>query len=168
MAIKVKLNLNLPSRFFSAADTLVLASDTLAMIKLRTSEGLDADRIPFREYSTNAIYISKRGARLQPKGGRESRTGQSVYYAGGYQEYKHESRRRDSGDSAEVDLVLSGNMMNNLVVKKATRNTFTIGLTDHAQYGYYVNEQREFLGLSAQDVDTLVESVKLNLKKALQ
>ena len=65
---------------------------------------------------------------------RKSRTGKSVFYQGGYRQYKEDSRRRGgAGDSAEVDLVLSGNMMNNLVIKEATATGFTIGLTDHAQ-----------------------------------
>ena len=53
-------------------------------------EGLDADRKPFKDYSTKPIYVAFRGARLKPKGGRPSRTGRSIFYAGGYQQYKQE------------------------------------------------------------------------------
>jgi hypothetical protein len=145
-----------------------LASNTLASIKLRTGKGLDANGEPFKPYSTAPIYIAKRGARLKPKGGRPSRTGKSIYYEGGYQQYKNQSRRRgQSTDSAEVDLVLSGNMMNNLVVKEATASGFTIGLTKHAQYGFAVNETREFIGLSPDDVEVLMDSAEAELRRKL-
>ena len=103
------------------------------------------------------------------KGGQPSRTGESIFYEGGYKQYKNESRRRGgSNDSAEVDLVLSGNMINNLVVKEATEDMFIIGLTDKAQYGYIVNEKREFLGLTSQDVETITEAVSIELRKKIQ
>lgn len=163
----VKVNLNLPKSLWTAQDSLTVASDTLAMIKLRTSQGLDADRRPFRGYSTMPLYVAKRGARLTPKGGEPTEDGKAVFYEGGYKQYKHESRRRGAGDSAEVDLVLSGNMMNNLVVKSATAKGFVIGLTQHAQYGYFVNADREFLGLSDQDVDILVNTIDIELRRKL-
>ena len=163
-----RVNLNLPRSLWTAQDSLRLASNTLASIKLRTGKGLDADGKPFKPYSTTPIYVAKRGARLKPKGGRPSRTGKSIYYEGGYQQYKNQSRRRgQSTDSAEVDLVLSGNMMNNLVVKEATASGFTIGLTKHAQYGFAVNETREFIGLSPDDVEVLVEAVEAELRRKL-
>lgn len=163
-----RVNLNLPRSLWTAQDSLRLASNTLASIKLRTGKGLDADGKPFKPYSTNPIYVAKRGARLKPKGGRPSRTGKSIYYEGGYQQYKNQSRRRgQSTDSAEVDLVLSGNMMNNLVVKEATASGFTIGLTKHAQYGFAVNETREFIGLSPDDVEVLMDSAEAELRRKL-
>ena len=163
-----RVNLNLPRSLWTSQDSLRLASNTLASIKLRTGKGLDANGKPFKPYSTTPIYVAKRGARLKPKGGRPSRTGKSIYYEGGYQQYKNQSRRRgQSTDSAEVDLVLSGNMMNNLVVKEATASGFTIGLTKHAQYGFAVNETREFIGLSPDDVEVLVEAVEAELRRKL-
>jgi len=160
-----KVKLKFPKQLWSKKDTMRLAMNTLASIKLRTSKGLDADGKPFEDYSTKPIYIpigKGTGARLKPKGGRVSRTGNSVFYSGGYQEYKHDSRKRGGpDDSAEVDLVLSGALMNNLVVLNAQQTKFTIGLTSHVQYyGYYVNEKREFIGLSDKDVDVLFQTVK--------
>tara|TARA_Y100000592_G_C5481143_1_gene325598 strand:- start:7871 stop:8314 length:444 start_codon:yes stop_codon:yes gene_type:complete len=143
-----------------------LAMNTLAAIKMRTSKGLDAHNMPFKGYSTKPIYVSNRGARLKPKGGIKTKGG--VFYNGGYKQYKHESRRRgSSSDSAEVDLVLSGNMMNSLVVHKATPSYFIIGLNAHGMYGYAVNETREFLGLSLTDVDVLVRSIEIEIRKKL-
>lgn len=164
-----RFQLNIPSSIWNSQMSLRLAQDVLASIKLRTSKGLDANGEPFKRYSVNPLYVSKRGARLKPKGGRPSKTGDSIYYEGGYQQYKHESRRRgSSSDSAEVDLVLSGNMMNNLIVKSASADGFTIGLTNEANYGYLVNQSREFLGLSPKDVDILVKSAENELKKQLE
>ena len=170
MGVKVDIDLNLPAPLWTARDTMRLASNTLASIKLRTSKGIDANGRPFKsynDYSTNPIYISKRGARLAPKGGRPSRSGLSVFYERGYKQYKQESRRRSGSSNAEVDLVLSGNMMNNLVVKEATASGFKIGLTKHAQYGYAVNEDREFLGLSEDDVRILVTAAQAEIARKL-
>jgi hypothetical protein len=163
------VNLNLPKSLWTAQDSLQLAQNTVAVIKIRTGKGLDADENAFKDYSTTPLYVSKRGARLAPKGGRPSRTGRSIYYAKGYKQYKEESRRRGgAGDSAEVDLVLSGNMLNNLVVKEATDEGFIIGLTKHAQYGYYVNEDREFIGLSDREVDILARAVEIDIRRKLR
>jgi hypothetical protein len=160
-----KVKLKFPKKLWTKKDTMRLAMNTLASIKLRTSKGLDADEVKFDDYSDKPIYIpigKGTGARLKPKGGRVSRTGNSVFYSGGYQQYKEESRKRGSGDdSAEVDLVLSGALMNNLVVLNAEETKFTIGLTSHVRhYGYYVNETREYICLSDKDVEILFQSVK--------
>ena len=92
-----------------------------------------------------------------------------MFFQGGYREYKHRSRKRGSGgDSAEVDLVLSGALMNNLVVLQATQNRFIIGLTQHVQYyGYYVNEIREYLGLTQKDVNILYATVEAEIARKL-
>ena len=167
--MQARIDLNLPTSLWTQRDSLVLASNTLASIKMRTSKGLDATGKQFKGYSTKPLYVLKRGARLKPKGGRLSRTGRSVFYQNGYKQYKHESRRRgQAGQSAEVDLVLSGNMMNNFVVKQATVNGFKLGLTNQANYGYSVNMDREFIGLTDQEVDILVRAVEFDLRRKLQ
>ena len=164
-----KVKLKFPKKLWTKKDTMRLAMNTLASIKLRTSRGLDANDIPFDKYSDKPIYIpigKGTGARLKPKGGRVSRTGNSVFYSGGYREYKDESRSRGKknkhqDDSAEVDLVLSGALMNNLVVLSAEQTRFTIGLTSHVKYyGYFVNDTREYIGLSDRDVEILFQSVR--------
>ena len=163
-----KVNLTLPKNIWTKADTQRLAMDTLASIKLRTSKGIDANGANFKEYSTKKIYISLdkgTGARLKPKGGVLSRTGKTMRFDLGYREYKDKSRRRGTvpgqTDSAEVDLVLSGALMNNLIVLQATKTRFVIGLTNHVRhYGYAVNSEREYLGLSPQDMRILVGTVQ--------
>lgn len=166
----LKSKLKLPKKLWTKADTQRLAMNTLASIKLRTSEGIDANGVAFKKYSTKPIYIPigrGTGARLKPKGG--ERRGDSMFFQGGYREYKHRSRKRGSGgDSAEVDLVLSGALMNNLVVLQATQNRFVIGLTQHVQYyGYYVNETREYLGLTQKDVNILYATVEAEIARKL-
>ena len=163
------VNIKIPRTIWSAQDTMRLAMNTLASIKLRTSRGIEANGVEFIEYSTKSLYVSKRGARLAPKGGRPSRTGNSVYYKDGYQQYKADSRGRGGDDdSAEVDLVLSGQLMNNLIVTEATPTGFKIGLTKHVQsYGYHVNDTREFLGLTDEDVEVLVKAVEIDMRKKL-
>lgn len=163
-----KVNIKVPRSLWTKKDSARLASNTLASIKLRTSKGIDANGEEFDEYSTTPIYVALKGARLKPKGGEKTKSGNSIFYQNGYQQYKQDSRRRGGGgDSAEVDLVLSGNMMNNLIVKETTATSFTIGLTNKAQYGYIVNQKREFLGLSQDDIDVLVKTVELEIRKKL-
>jgi hypothetical protein len=167
--MSAKVSLNLPKSLWTAEDSLRLASNTLAQVKIRTGKGVDANGQLFKDYSTNPLYVSKKGARLKPKGGRPSRTGNSVYYEEGYAQYKHESRQRGSGgESAEVDLVLSGNMLNNFVVLEATENGFRLGLTNNAQYGYYVNQTREFIGLTQGEVDLLVRALEIDLRSKMK
>ena len=168
-----KVKLNLPKQIWTRADTLRLAQDTLASIKLRTSRGLDADGIAFDDYSEKRIYIPLNkgtGARLKPKGGVLTKSRKSMRFDEGYREYKKKSRKRGSStDSAEVDLVLSGALMNNLIVLEASINRFVIGLTNHVKYyGYAVNEQREYLGLSEQDVEILVAVVQQVIAHKIQ
>lgn len=163
-----KVKLKLPKTIWTKADTQRLAMDTLASIKLRTSKGIDANGDNFAKYSTKKIYISTKkgtGKRLKPKGGVLSKTGKTMRFDGGYREYKELSRERGTVpgqiDSAEVDLVLSGALMNNLVVLKASKTRFVIGLTKHVRYyGYAVNAKREYLGLSPDEVRLLVVATR--------
>jgi hypothetical protein len=171
MASKVKLKL--PASIWTEKDTKVLASNTLATIKRRTSKGLSSNGGKFKDYSTKSMYVSFKGARLKPKGGRLSRTGNSVFYAGGYEQYKHDSRKRSrtatKGQSAEVDLVLSGQLMNNLVVLEASLTRFRIGLTKHVQhYGYAVHEKRPYIGLTDNEINILVNAVSYDISEKLR
>lgn len=169
--MSARVDLNLPRSVWTANDSRILALNTVASIKMRTSQGIDANDKKFTGYSTTPLYVKIQGAKLKPKGGRLSASGQSVFYQGGYKEYKNSSRRRTAGgagQSAEVDLVLSGALMNNLVVKEATQDGFTIGLTNHvAHYGYRVNEDREYIGLTDKEVDILVEAVEFDIRAKL-
>ena len=167
-----KVSLNIPSKLWTKQDSARLGLNTLASIKLRTSRGISAKGKKFKKYSTNPIYIglkSNTAKRLKPKGGRKTK--HSMYFKGGYAEYKNKSRKRTKGakgQSAEVDLVLSGQLMQNFVLKSASSTGFTLCLTKHvSHYGYHVNKKREYLGLTKKDVDILVKAVTLDLMEKL-
>ena len=59
-------------------------------------------------------------------------------------------------------------MLNNFVVQEATEDGFKLGLTNNAQYGYQVNQDREFIGLTDQEVKILVKAVELDIKRKLE
>lgn len=79
------------------------------------------------------------------------------------------SRGKVAGQSANVDLVLSGQLMNNLIVLEATSTRFRIGLTKHVRYyGYSVDNDRPYIGLSDKEIDILVKSIGIDIKQKLR
>ena len=136
----------------SEKDMRSLGHDVVATVRVRTLKGLDRHGTPFKRYSTNPLYVSKRFARLSPKGGRPSRTGKSVFYDGGYAEYKRASRRFSAGaegHTGEVDLTLSGELLNSLHVSRATPTMVRVSVSARASlYGAHVNKTRQFMGLT--------------------
>jgi len=168
MGSRVTISVQIPE-IWTERDSQITALDTIALIRFRVYAGKDTKDRPFKGYSTKPIYVSKRGARLTPKGGRRTKKG--MFFEGGYQEYKQKSRRRVSGGSnqtAEVDLTLSGALMNNLVMTDSTKTSFTIGLSSAVKhYGYYVHEDRPFIGLSASDQRKLTDAVAARIRKKL-
>lgn len=166
ITVSVQPRLRFPP-IWTAQNNQVHALNSIALIKRRTMRGIDAKGAPFKKYSTKPIYIAKRGARLKPKGGRLSRTGKSMYFSGGYREYKQRSRL-GSIQTAEVDLTLSGILMNSIQVLEATSYSYTIGLAAQGRpYGYYVNQKREFLGLTSKEVDIIVKAAAIDMKRNL-
>jgi hypothetical protein len=76
MPMRATINLNLPSAFWTAQQSAALASNVVASIKMRTSEGLDTNDKPFKNYSKRPIYIpfkargsSRRGGASRGPGG---------------------------------------------------------------------------------------------------
>ena len=176
-AVKVNLSFNIP-QIWTVKDSQVMALDTIALIKMRTYRGLDSKGRGFKPYSTKPLYIRRQGAPLSPKGGRRTKSGKSVFYKRGYWEYKHKSRRRrapqskikpgSGGQTSDVDLTLSGNMMNNLVMIDRSPRTYTIGLDpSFPKYGYDVNAERSFIGLSPADVTALTNAVAARIRRKL-
>tara|TARA_R100000479_G_C6324264_1_gene178949 strand:+ start:371 stop:559 length:189 start_codon:yes stop_codon:yes gene_type:complete len=54
--------------------------------------------------------------------------------------------------------------MNNFIVLEASANGFRLGLTKHVRhYGYDVNNDREYIGLTKNEVDILVEAVAIDI-----
>ena len=166
--MKATLSLNLPALNMTKPMLTSIAQDMIAIIKIRIYKGLDFNLTKFKAYSTKPIYINYKSTtykRLKPKGG--IKKPKSMFFAGGYAEYKEKSRKRSNsieGQTAAVDLTLSGMMLQNFVVLDATNTKFTIGLLPPVQdYGYAVNKDRGFIGLADKEVDQLVQIVKANL-----
>ena len=166
--MKATLSLNLPTLNLTKPMMIGIAQDILAIIKIRIYKGLDYNLSKFKAYSTKPIYIGYKSTtykRLKPKRGIKKPN--SMFFAGGYAEYKEKSRKRSNaieGQTASIDLTLSGMMMQNFVVLDATNTKFTIGLLPPVQdYGYAVNKDRGFIGLADKEVDQLVQIVKANL-----
>lgn len=169
MSFTVNINPRLKSPvIWSTQNNQVHALNSIALIKRRTMKGIDAKGNAFKRYSTKGLYISLKGARLKPKGGRLSRSGKSMYFAGGYKEYKQKSRLGNI-QTAEVDLVLSGILMNSIQVLNSTRSSYTIGLASQSRsYGYHVNKKREFLGLTRQEQEIIVEAAAIDMRRNLR
>jgi hypothetical protein len=54
--------------------------------------------------------------------------------------------------------------MNNFIVLEAKSSSFKLGLTKHVRhYGYDVNNEREYIGLTKKEVDILVETVAIDI-----
>lgn len=152
---------------WTAENNQVNALNTIALIKMRTMKGISSTGKRFKGYSKKPIYVSMRGARLKPKGGRLSRTGKSMYFEGGYKQYKQKSRLGGLR-TAEVDLTLSGVLMNSIQVLETTATSYTIGLARQGRpYGYHVNEKRPFLGLLKKEINTIVKASALDMKRNL-
>ncbi len=168
MGSRVTISIQI-TKIWTERDSQITALDTIALVRSRVYTGKDTEDRPFKGYSTKPIYISKKGARLTPKGGR--RTPKGMFFEGGYRDYKQKSRRRVSGganQTAEVDLTLSGALMNNLIMTNATRTSYTIGLSSAVKsYGYYVNEDRSFIGLSPSDERKLTNTIAARIRKKL-
>jgi len=152
-------------------DMLRLGQDIVVAINLRTLRGVDRHGQPFKRYSTTPIYVAKRFARLAPKGGRPSKSGKSVFYSGGYAEYKRTSRRHSSaiaGATAEVDLTLSGALMRSIHVSRSTPTMVRVSTgAREALYGVHVNASRRFMGLSRKDKEALGADIEAIAEKRL-
>ena len=167
ITVTVQPRLRVPV-IWTAQNNQVNALNSIALIKMRTMKGISSKGARFKKYSTKKIYISLRGARLKPKGGRLSRTGKSMYFEGGYREYKKKSRLGNI-QTAEVDLTLSGILMNSIQVKESTASSYTIGLARQGEpYGYYVNQKRPFMGLTKKEQQIIVKAAALDMKRNLK
>jgi hypothetical protein len=168
ITVNVQARLRFPP-IWTAQNNQVHALNSIALIKQRTMRGVSSKGHRFKGYSRKPISIAMKGARLKPKGGRLSKSGKTMYFQGGYKEYKEKSRRGNI-QSAEVDLTLSGILMNSIQVLEATRYSYTIGLAAQGRpYGYYVNNKRPFLGrMLKKEINILVQAAALDIKRNLK
>lgn len=155
---KVNINLNLPNMALTAQDMIQTANEAIALLKMRVYEkNEDLDGKDFKPYSTRPLAIqpnSQTFKSLKPKGGIKTKNG-GVFYKGGYREYK-----RSSTGSDQVNLTLSGNLLQSIQVKEADADGFVIGPTGTAtKYALKVHEARSFIGVTDDELEILKEVI---------
>ena len=154
---------------------LTAGLDTIVLIRRRTTNGIDANGDPFRGYSTTPTYISRR-AFPRPRGGIPKP--KTVYYKGGYRQYKKESRQpgtvgtrqnsKASKPTAEVDLTRTGLMLNSLKVVDHYAQGFTIRVTGKASnYAHHVDNLRHFMGLAEDDKSKIIKLISAQIMRRL-
>ena len=138
-------------------------SRCVEMILQRTAWGMDSNGKPFKEYSTRpfkmpAGAVPKRAVKILRAGGnlRYFKNGKALWCViiGGYAAFKKAIYTK-TGYSGNVNLTLSGAMLNALEVIKAGNNTVRIGLTrtEEAQKAFWLKEKGfEFLGISKEEL----------------
>lgn len=170
MPATVKVKILVPE-LWTKQDSLRTGLDTLALIKARTMRGISSTGQPFHKYSATPINIPI-NAFPRPRGGRLSRTGNSIYYSRGYAEYKRLSRGYGGGGAratSEVDLTLTGNLMNGLQVIKHNKKSFTIGLIQQVRYyGYDVHDDRPFIGLTFKESQMVTEVIQRTMGRRIK
>lgn len=139
------------------SDTKVMATianAVIAFIRQRTIQGRAATGVDFTPYSTRPIYISRTsgaGLRLSPSGGRPSRTGRSVYYAGGYKQYKG-----DTTGTTTPNLTLSGQLLRSVRSVRITDDTAVVTAGGSAiDYARGVQDRRPFIGVAPDEMPAL-------------
>jgi hypothetical protein len=147
----------IPRKVWNRAAMRALAVTMQGAVALRAFQrGEDVADQKFDGYSTTPIYIGGETAkRLRPSGGRPSRTGRSVFYAGGYRQYKASSTGR-----AFVNLTLSGQLRRSFRVKRVSAARALIGTTGQPSiYNQGVQERRPWVGISPRDRRLMVSEV---------
>jgi len=160
---------------WDARATRLLAQQVRAVVLARAFDrghGLKDD--PHKPYSSKPIHMpidtfpKPRGGQRsskKPRGGAQtlSRASGSVYYEGGYREYKENTQ-----GSSRVNLTQSGAMRRSFRVKKTTKTQAWIGLTGAPTvYGLKVNQERPWLGLSPADKRLIKAATQLLIKQTI-
>jgi len=175
--IKVKLSMPLTQMKLVTPQMMrAVALDTIVLIRERTVSGVDVNGRPFKGYSTKPLYVP-RSRFPRPRGGRPA--GKSVYYQGGYKEYKELSRepgkvgprqnKKAKGPTAEVDLTLTGLMLNSIQATKMLPTGYILEVIGKAaKYAGYVNAKREFMGLTNPERKIIIELFDEQIAKKLR
>lgn len=153
----VNIKLNLPQISLTAQDMLQTGTEAIALLKMRVyDQNKDLDGKPFKPYSTRPFMVrngSDTAKRLKPKGGQKRNGG--VFYKGGYKEYK-----ASSTGSSDVNLTLSGNLLQSIQVTDANAKSFTISPTGSAKkYALKVDTARPFIGVTNAELEILKEII---------
>lgn len=185
MIVRMELKVSgarLPDRVTDREAMVQIGNSIVAIIVDRTLRGISATGKAFKGYSTKRIWVpfSDRpgtGRRLTPKGGVVSRTGLSMRFDDGYAGYKRRSRQAGqvpvggaaSAPTAEVDLVLSGQLLRSIEVAQAD-DTSVVVQTGNGTLAYAdkVNEERPFMGIAPSDMPDLEGEIAAAVQAALR
>ena len=152
---KRKGDLKKRGKFWGRSEMGMIGLALQTAIKKRAfMQGHGVNDSPHKAYSTNPIYISRSGKtakRLKPKGGRKTK--RSVFYAGGYREYKRASTTGSKGPgSGKPNLTLSGQLLRSIRLGRVTRTRAIVRMWGRPKvYGSYVDSKRPFFGISRND-----------------
>lgn len=178
-AVKITVKVTgMPNAFTDREAMAEIGDAVKVLIVRRTLSGKDAAGAAFKAYSTRPISIPTGSGRpLAPKGGALSADGKSMFFEGGYAEYKRRSRgpgQRPSvpspaASTGEVDLVLSGDLMRSIKVLPPTKSDEVVVRTDSstAAYAGPVNALREFMGLAPDDMRLLSDEATEAVRRAI-
>ncbi len=136
------------SRTWRTVDMRKLAQFAMARVTARVfdeKKAVDGRSLTdHKPYSTKPIYIDK-NARPVPRGGRA--TEKSMYFEGGYREYK--AKRHGS---SEVSFKGSGDLRRGIHLSRIENDGASIRMSnDSFEYGLFLNETRPWWGFSDED-----------------
>lgn len=142
-----------------------------SMVQRTFFEGLDTNDAPLKAYSSKPVVIynkSETARRLKPKGGQpwKGRRGPGKgrvvgrFYAGGYAEFKEQSRKGLNANSVEVDLILSGQLSRSVAVQAISKTGVRISPRGSAvAYAAATNDKRQWWGISPRNNSDLVAAL---------
>jgi hypothetical protein len=168
LSLRVTVSGSVPTQVTDRQAMVQIAQDVISIIRRRTNRGQSAEGKAFKPYSTRPTNIPVLnepgvGRRLTPKGGKLSKSGRSMRFAGGYAEYKRLSRGSGAlpatgyaaaavGPSSDVDLLSSGELRRSIEVAQADADSAVVQTnTRTATYAGAVNALRPFMGIAPGD-----------------
>ncbi len=134
MSIYTKVDLNFPDFELSQKDLQEVANEVISIIKEKTEQGLDADGIPFKPYSTTPIRVYKK------------------VYLGGYAEYKSKKGVK------KPNLRESGRLLNSIKSKDVGGDDFKV-VVEGVPYAQKVFSERPIMGLTPSEVEVIKDKI---------
>lgn len=154
----------------------VAAALTVSITRRAMDRGLGSDDRPMDPYSTRPTYISRRAfprprggqptnpGRILPSGRKSRARGKSVYFPGGYAEYK-----RNIAGNSRVNLTRTGQLRRSLRAKTVTRLRAIVGLSGPpAVYATFLERERPWMRPSPTDRVALRVAVRHALARAME
>ena len=165
MGYTLKNNRISVSRTWRSVDMRALAQFAMARVTIRVfdeKKAVDGRSLTdHKPYSTKPIYIDK-NARPVPRGGRA--TEKSMYFEGGYREYK--AKRHGS---SEVSFIGSGDLRRGIHLSRIENDSASMAMSNTSKiYGLALNEDRPWWGFSDEDRRHIRAHFREMLKAALR